>query len=120
LESILVPTPPRILAALVWQGAVRKLLIGAVSAPASEGMTITNLPPGCVIFESNPRQEAALLYLGTDGKPHCQRVLNVCEDIIVGRTPSWDAPMSEWPGIFARQQIRVEGESGETNTLRHY
>jgi hypothetical protein len=38
-----------------------------------------------VIFESNPREEAASLYLGTDGKPHCQRVLGVDEDIVLGR-----------------------------------
>jgi hypothetical protein len=35
---------------------------------------------------------------------HAQRVLGVDEDVVLGRAPSWDAPLSEWPEILARQQ----------------
>jgi hypothetical protein len=104
IEDILAPRPPQILAALAWRGVVRRVLVGAVSQDAPAGMTVVDLPSDCVVFESNPRAEAALMFLGTDNKPHLQVVHDVCLDVIVGRA-SWDAyPMSQWSDIFKRQQ----------------
>ena len=104
VESILAPRPPRIRAALAWQGVVRRVLVGAVAQDAPAGMTVRDLPSDCVVFESNPRAEAALLFLGTDNRPHLQRIHGVCMDVIVGRI-SWDAyPIAEWSQIFKQQQ----------------
>jgi hypothetical protein len=85
LENVLAPAPPRIRAALAWQGEVRELLIGAVNRCAPEGMRVADLPPGCVVFESNPREEAAAIFLAVNGEPYCQRILGVDEDILLGR-----------------------------------
>jgi hypothetical protein len=104
VESILAPRPPQIRAALAWQGVVRRVLVGVVAQDAPKGMTVADLLPGCVIFESNPQSEAALMFLGTDNKPHLQVVHDVCMDVIVGRA-SWEQfPMSEWWDIFKQQQ----------------
>ena len=86
LEDALLPRPPRIRAALAWEGRVRTVLIGAGCFPAPEGMTVEELPEGCVVFWSNPREEAACLYLDTTtNEPGIQRILGVEEDIVLGR-----------------------------------
>jgi hypothetical protein len=86
LEEALLPRPPRIHAALAWEGRVRTVLIGAGCFPAEEGLTVEDLPEGCLVFWSNPREEAASLYLdrGTN-EPGIQRILGVEEDIVLGR-----------------------------------
>jgi hypothetical protein len=48
-------------------------------------MRVADLPPGCVVFESNPREEAAAIFLYADGDPYCHRILGVDEDILLGR-----------------------------------
>jgi hypothetical protein len=85
LENVIAPAPPRIRAALAWRGEVRELLIGAVNQGAPEGIRVADLPPGCVVFESNPREEAAALFLDIDGEPYCHRILGVDEDVVLGR-----------------------------------
>jgi hypothetical protein len=77
--------PPKIIAAVVWQGVVRQLLFGAVNSPAPAGMSEDDLPPGCRTFESDPSEECAWLYRGTDGRPHCQRALGVDGEVVLGR-----------------------------------
>jgi hypothetical protein len=84
-KALAPPPPPRVLAAVAWRGTVSEILVGAVNQPAPEGMTTADLPAGCVVFESNPREETAMLYLRTDGRPGCQRVIGVDLDTIVGR-----------------------------------
>jgi hypothetical protein len=71
---------------LVWEGRVRTVLIGAGCFPAPEGLTVEDLPDSCVVFVSNPGEEAACLYLdrGTN-EPGIQRILGVDEDIVLGR-----------------------------------
>jgi hypothetical protein len=86
LEDALLPRPPRIRAALAWEGRVRTVLIGAGCLPAPEGLTVEHLPVECVVFLSNPRQGAACLYLDIGTKePGIQRILGVEEGLVLGR-----------------------------------
>jgi hypothetical protein len=85
------------------------LTADAGNRPAPDGLRIEDLPAGCFIHRYDPSQECATLYRSTaDGQAHVQRVLGVDEDIILGRKPCWNAPMSEWPAIFERQCKRGE------------
>jgi hypothetical protein len=127
LESVLAPTPRRILGATIdtRTGKLRNILASdGVSGPAPSELAIEDLPAGCFIHRYNPSQECVSLYRSTlDGRCHVQRVLNVDEEILLGFAPSWDAPLSEWPAIFAQKHIRDEtagrrNGNDEASTLR--
>jgi hypothetical protein len=64
-------------------------------------LTVADLPDDCFVHWYDPSRECATLYRSTrDGLAYVQRVLGVNEDIVLGRAPSWDAPISEWPQLF--------------------
>jgi hypothetical protein len=69
-------------------------------------MTTQDLPSGCKVFEFDPRTEAAMLFLGTDDRVHCQRVHDICLDVVVGRE-SWQAvPTDQWRELFEQRKNR--------------
>jgi hypothetical protein len=107
LRESLTPPGSRLVAATrdVRTGQLQRVLKADGSKePATTGLAAEDLPAGCVVYDTDRRAEAALMYLGTDGRLHLQVVHGVCLDVIVGRR-SWDAfPMQEWPKIFARQR----------------
>jgi hypothetical protein len=107
LREQLCPQQPVIIGVSVdtRTGQLRSILWGdCVNRPAPSDLRVEDLPRGCLIHRYDPSREAAILYRSTaDGHARVQRVLGVNEDIVTGRAPCWDAPMSEWPAIFAGQ-----------------
>jgi hypothetical protein len=116
LRKQLSPPQPAVIGATVdtRTNKIRSILTSdGVGGPAPAELAVEDLPAGCLVHRYDPSREAVSLYRSTaDGRCHLQIVVGINEDILLGRTPSWDAPMSEWPAIFARQQIRDEPEQG--------
>jgi hypothetical protein len=88
----------------VRMGRPRKILLSSgVQQSAPDDLAVDQLPRGCRMYEYDPSREVLSLYRSdADGRAHAQLVHDADEDIIVGRKPSWDAPLSEWPACFAR------------------
>jgi hypothetical protein len=108
LREQLRPTPPPVIAAAVdtRTGQLRSILwADSVNRPVPADLRVEDLPAGCLVHRYDPSREAAILYRSTtDGRAHVQIICSVNEDIVTGRAPCWDAPMSEWESIFATQR----------------
>jgi hypothetical protein len=107
LREQLHPTPPAIIGATVdvRTGHLRSVLwADSGNRPAPSDLTIEDLPGTCRVFRYDPSRECLSIYQSTrDGLAYAQRVIGVNEDILLGRAPAWDAPMSEWEALFAGQ-----------------
>jgi hypothetical protein len=66
-------------------GQLRRILDSQGKRDAPAGLTLEDLPAGCLVHHYNPETECAILYQSTeDGLAHVQRVL-VIEDVVLGR-----------------------------------
>jgi hypothetical protein len=107
LREQLCPQQPVIIGVSVdtRSGAIRNILTDdGINKLVPAKLSIEDLPATCRVFRYDPSRECLSMYQSThDGLAHAQRVLGVNEDILLGRAPSWDAPMSEWETLFAGQ-----------------
>jgi hypothetical protein len=87
----------------VRSGRLRKILTSdGIQQPAPDDLTVDTLPRGCRLFDYDPSRQVLSLYRSdADGRAHPQYLHAANEDIVVGRKPAWDAPLSAWPAIFA-------------------
>jgi hypothetical protein len=114
LRERLSPPQPVVIGATldVRSGKLRNILTDdGAGRPAPPDLTVEDLPRGCSVFRYNPSRECVSLFRSTaDGRCHAQIVAGVDEDVVLGRAPAWDAPLDQWPAIFAGQQVRDEPE----------
>ena len=85
LEEKLNPAPPRIIAAVAWQGRASAILHSDGRVEDGD-WSQDHLPQSCTVYETPPG-EVSLLFLGQDGRPGRTHVGAIDLDIVLGPKP---------------------------------